>query len=91
MRIEFTRVASVSGYNAYRAAQPAGQGSSAARPRGDAVQFSPSVTTIRAAQAAAAKASDIRAERVSEIRTQVQEGTYQVNAQKVAEKLLNAL
>lgn len=90
MPIEFTRVASVGGYNAYRATQPA-QRQAAARPQGDAVQFSKSVTTIRAAHAAAAQASDVRAERVSEIRTQVQEGTYQVNNQKVAEKLLSAL
>lgn len=91
MRIEFTRVASVGGYNAYRSAQPAQQGQSASRPQGDAVQFSKSVTTIRAAHAAAAKASDVRAERVSEIRAQVQDGTYQVDNQKVAEKLLSAL
>ena len=90
MRIEFTRVASVGGHNAYRAAQPA-QGQATSRPQGDAVQFSKSVTTIRAAHAAAAQASDVRAERVSEIRSQVQEGTYQVNNQKVAEKLLSAL
>ena len=90
MRIEFTRVAAISGQYAYRPTQRPSENGGPSR-QGDSVHLSRSVTTIRAAQAAAAAAPDTRAERVATIRNQVQGGTYQMDNTQVAEKLLSAL
>ncbi len=66
----------------------AGQAASPASPDGDSVQLTQSA---RAMMDAAASSSDVPvdAERVAQIREQIANGTYRVDAQRVADRLIS--
>jgi negative regulator of flagellin synthesis FlgM len=93
MRIDPTHASQVTGIAARSTSAPAGpapqQPASARRP--DAVELSGGAGLVRRAHAAAGSAPDARAERVAEIKAQVQSGTYTVDNQALAEKLLHVL
>lgn len=91
MRIDPTSAAGSSAIPSYRrpaaspsAGAPQGYKADSARVSGDAQQ-------VRRAHAAAASSSDVRAEKVATIKAQVQAGTYKVDTDALAEKLLNVL
>jgi negative regulator of flagellin synthesis FlgM len=91
MRIDPVRSTQIASINAYRApaSQPARSSDSSGRAAD--VQLSDSAAQARRAQAAAASAADTRADRVAQIKAQVQDGSYQVNTTELAEKLLTVL
>ena len=60
-------------------------------PRPDTVEFSNGADELRRAQAAVSASSDVRADRVAEIKAQVQAGAYQVDTQALAETLIGVL
>ncbi len=72
-------------------ATPASAGQAARAYRGDDVQLSDGVQRLRRAHAAAAAAPDARADRVADLKARVQAGTYRVDNQALAEKLLRVL
>ena len=55
----------------------------------DQLALSSRAEEIKAARAALAETPEVRAQRVAELKAQVQEGTYQVDPDKVAERILN--
>ncbi len=55
----------------------------------DQLALSRRADEIRAARAALAEAPEVRAERVAELKAQVEAGTYRVDPDKVAERMLN--
>ncbi len=59
--------------------------------RPDQMQLSSAGATARKAQAAAAQAPELRAERVAGLKAQVQSGAYQVDTTALAQKLLMVL
>lgn len=79
--------------------QSAAERPAAARPKhaqpasrqADSVTLSNSSERLRRAQELAAAAPDVRAEKVAALKEEVQNGTYQVDNQALAEKLLKAL
>ncbi len=92
MRIDPTRTARITPPKAERSlldsqAKPA----AAHEQRPDAVELSESSRDMRGARAAAAAAPDVRADRVAALKAQVQNGTYTVDNQALAGKLLSAL
>ncbi len=69
------------------------QSSTDARPKGpapknDSVHFSQDAKLLADAQSVASSSADVRADKVAQLREQVQNGTYQVDAQKIAENIL---
>ena len=77
-----------------------GEGIEAARPPGEAdasratggadqLALSSRAEEIRAARAALAETPEVRAERVAELKAQIEAGTYQIDADRVAERILN--
>ncbi len=62
-----------------------------ARPEKDDVSISETAKELQEAQKAVRSAPDIREERVAAIKKQIQDGTYQVHAEAVVEKLLSVL
>lgn len=52
------------------------------------VQWSEQATLAREATAAAKSAPDIRADRVAELKAAIRSGTYKVDAQKVADSMI---
>lgn len=88
--ISGSNISYISARTATRPAAPAAQQAYGAA-RGDIVQFSSASATARKAQTAAAEAPEVRAERVAELKAQVQGGTYQVDNQALAHKLLAVL
>jgi negative regulator of flagellin synthesis FlgM len=59
--------------------------------RPDAVELSESSRDVHNLRAAAAAAPDVRADRVAALKAQVQSGSYTVDNQTLAAKLLTAL
>lgn len=57
----------------------------------DSVELSSDVGAIDAARAAIANAPDVRTEKVEALRRQIADGTYQVDAQGIAAKLLTEM
>jgi negative regulator of flagellin synthesis FlgM len=55
----------------------------------DQLALSSRAEEMKAARAALAEAPEVRAQRVAELKAQVQNGTYQVDPDKVAERILN--
>jgi len=71
-------------------ARPAQQvGASAGVGSTDRLAFSRRAEEIKAARAALAEAPEVRAERVAELKAQVEAGTYRVDPDRVAERILN--
>ena len=64
--------------------------STAKRPD-DAVKLSDDSRAAQRAQADAAAAPDVRSERVASIKAQIDAGTYEIDNEQLAEKLLNVL
>jgi negative regulator of flagellin synthesis FlgM len=91
MRIDPTSAAHIAAITTRRAAaaQP-DQGSAPAR-RHDAAELSGGAQSARRAHAAAAASPDVRAEKVAEIKARVQAGTYTIDNDALAEKLLDVL
>ena len=54
----------------------------------DQVELSPDAAAIDTARQVIGKLPDLRVEKVDKLRRQVQNGTYQVEADKVADKIL---
>jgi negative regulator of flagellin synthesis FlgM len=64
-------------------------GTSAAAPAGaDRLVLSPKAAEVQAAQEALAAAPEVRAEKIAALKAQIAAGTYQVNAEKIAEKIV---
>ena len=55
----------------------------------DQLALSSRAEEIKAARAALAETPQVRAERVAQLKAQVQAGTYRVDPDKVAERILN--
>jgi negative regulator of flagellin synthesis FlgM len=92
MRIDPTSAASISAITTHR--RPAATPPSSAAPQSyktDSAQVSGDAQQVRRAHAAAASSSDVRAEKVANIKAQIEAGTYKVDTNALAEKLLNVL
>lgn len=91
---EYISGTKANGYNgdssiAKRDSKVEGQNKPAAPPEGgDKVQISGKSREIAKARELAGSAPDIRAEKVAEIKSRYEAGTYNVNAEKVAEAIL---
>jgi negative regulator of flagellin synthesis FlgM len=90
-----TRIASASIANTQAAAPAAVEtaATSAASPTSaaagtDQVVLSQQATEVRAAYQALAQTPEVRSELVSQLKAQVQSGTYEIDPEKVAEKLV---
>ena len=55
---------------------------------GDRVELSPKAKEMQEAKRILGSIPDIREEKVAQIRKQIAEGTYQVDSQKIAEKMV---
>ena len=54
----------------------------------DSVEISPEALNLKDIQAAAMQAPDVRAEKVTTIKTRVDSGTYQVSHERLAEQMI---
>ena len=54
----------------------------------DRVQISPQVRELRSSREAAAALPEIREDRVAVIRAQIEAGTYRVDAEKIADRMV---
>lgn len=72
----------------YQAKQVKKTQQSASVSRTDQLQISSLGKDIQTAKAAVAAAPDVRAERIAELKAQVQDGSYKVSAEMFAEKLM---
>lgn len=88
-RIGRSKVAGVrhGGLDAVR--PPDGLDPSRAIEAADQLELSRRAEEIRAARAALADTPEVRAQRVAELKAKVESGTYRVDAEKVAERILN--
>ncbi|MBU0991141.1 MAG: flagellar biosynthesis anti-sigma factor FlgM [Proteobacteria bacterium] len=59
--------------------------------KGDTVSLSTASKDLQTAKAAAESAPEIRAEKVEELRTAIKEGTYEVNPDKIADKMVGSI
>jgi len=59
-------------------------------PQGDRVSVSPEAKLFATAQSAVAAAPEIRQERVSALKEQVQNGTYEISSRTIASRLLQS-
>lgn len=82
-------IASITSRPAPAAAPPAAENAPGRRP--DSVKLSEGLGRLREAHAAAAEASDVRTERVAEIKAQIQAGRYTVDTDALAEKMLGRI
>jgi len=55
----------------------------------DQLELSSRAEEIRTARAALAQTPEVRADKVAELKAQIEAGTYRVDADKVAERILN--
>ena len=65
-----------------------GTGAAAAGSRGDQISISTQGQELQRAIRAAQQADEVRAERVSEIRTRLRSGQYLLNPQQIADRML---
>jgi flagellar biosynthesis anti-sigma factor FlgM len=91
MRIEAAHVPPVAPLAPHRAKSAPTPSQPPALSRTDAAQISAVAARVRRLERAAQHAPDTRAERVTELKTLVQSGAYQVDRTALAERLLNAL
>lgn len=56
--------------------------------KGDKVSLSPEAQTFRGIMAAAQSSSDVRSEKVDQIREQIATNTYQMNSRRTAAKMV---
>ncbi|NLO05464.1 MAG: flagellar biosynthesis anti-sigma factor FlgM [candidate division WS1 bacterium] len=96
MRIDPSRLHNIGQRNVGRvggadleAARPVGE-TQATSPAGgvDQLALSSHVDEVKAARAALAEVPEVRAERVAELKAQVEAGTYRVDAERVADQIL---
>ncbi len=66
-----------------------GQSSSKTLPSGDRVALSPEAKIMQEAIKVLETLPDVREEKVAQIRERIEDGTYQVDGRKVAEKMIN--
>jgi negative regulator of flagellin synthesis FlgM len=59
-------------------------------PAGDRVELSPSFRMIKKIEEVALSAPDTRADKVADLKNKVESGTYQVNSDELAGKMLKA-
>jgi negative regulator of flagellin synthesis FlgM len=59
-----------------------------AGPKGDTVEISDSAKRIQEAKAELERIPEAREDRVAELKNQIESGTYAVNAEKVADKMI---
>ena len=76
-------------YNSYRSTTGVSRVSRAEEKK-DMVELSSRAKDCQIALGALAKMPDVRAEKIAEIRAQMQAGTYNVSAHMVADKILDA-
>ena len=69
-------------------AGPAGEKAENTAAKTDTVVISDAAKRIQEARAQLDEIPDVREDKVTELRNQIQNGTYQINAEKTAEKLL---
>ncbi len=69
-------------------ADPAGDKAEKATPKTDTVVISDAAKRIQEARAQLDEIPDVREDKVAELRNQIQNGTYKIDAEKTAEKLL---
>lgn len=77
------------GHSGLEAIRPADGPEAPGATRAGQLELSARAEEIRAARAALADTPEVRAQRVAELRAQVEAGTYRVDAAKVAERILN--
>ena len=65
------------------------QSSNKTLPSGDRVALSPEAKIMQEAIKVLETLPDVREEKVAQIRERIEEGTYQVDGRKVAEKMIN--
>jgi len=70
-----------------RAAEPCPEGPSLAR-RKDRVSLSPQAKELLNAQRALAAIPDVRAERVEEIKARIADGSYRIDSEQIAAKMI---
>lgn len=63
---------------------------SSVAPSGDRVEISSDASIMAKAMDAVRSASDVRADRVAELKKAIHNGTYKVDAKKVADKMLDS-
>lgn len=59
--------------------------------KGDTVSLSTASKDLQIAKAAVESAPDIRAEKVEELKTAINEGTYEVSPEKIAAKMVGSI
>ncbi len=57
----------------------------------DKLEFSDVAKTYQTAKAAVANAADVRADKVAEIKAQMEAGTYRISSEAVADKIIENL
>ncbi|MEA3402613.1 MAG: flagellar biosynthesis anti-sigma factor FlgM [Armatimonadota bacterium] len=83
-------VGRVEGSDSVEGARPVQEAGASPATRGvDQLALSQRAEEIRAARAALAEAPAVRADRVAQLKAQVQAGTYKVDPNRVAERILN--
>lgn len=55
----------------------------------DIVQLSDTAKALKVADARIAATPDVNAERVAQLRASIEEGSYQVNAERIAQKMID--
>ena len=91
MRIDPTSAASISAITTHRKPAAAPPASAQQSYKTDSAQVSGDAQQVRRAHAAAASSSEVRAEKVANIKAQIEAGTYKVDTNALAEKLLKVL
>ncbi len=87
--ISKSKVERVGGKNLEEARGIDGAGEAARGESADRLALSERAEEMKAARAAMAEAPEVRADRVAELKAQVEAGTYEIDTDKVAERILN--
>lgn len=74
-------------YNAPKSVRPETRGG-AVPPQGEKVELSSNVKDLQYIKKAVDELPDVREDKVLDLKKQIQEGTYNVNGEKIAEKML---
>jgi negative regulator of flagellin synthesis FlgM len=74
-------------YNASKSVRPEAR-NSAAPPPGEKVELSSDVKDLQYIKKAVDELPDVREDKVLDLKKQIQEGTYNVNGEKIAQKML---
>jgi negative regulator of flagellin synthesis FlgM len=73
----------------HRAAKPAAKPAAAPTAKGDRVEISARARELQAAREAIAKMDDVDKAKVARIKARIKAGTYQVDAEKIAGKMID--